>query len=111
MLFTSFGPGEGKTSTSLNMALCCSWTDKRILIVDADFRRCTLRNLSLTNLMRGLLDYLKKSLIHTLVNSYQKEAAINKLDYLPAGITDEYVTELIDGKRMEDLLIQLQRDV
>ena len=106
ILLTSFGPGEGKTSTSLNIALCCSWTDKKILIIDADFRRSTLRNSFPNAPHKGLLDYLKDS------NSDIKEFIVDKvsgsLDYLPAGHSEEYVTELIDGKRMEDLLISLR---
>ena len=36
--------------------------------------------------------------------------ASGKLDYLPAGNSDEYVTELIDGKKMNDLLDQLRNN-
>ncbi|MDD7983527.1 AAA family ATPase [Lentisphaera marina] len=107
ILLTSFGPGEGKTSTSLNTALCCSWTDKKILIIDADFRRSTLRKSFPGVTHKGLLDYLKDaSTPH--IGDYIASNVNGSLDYLPAGHSEEYVTELIDGKRMEDLLIQLR---
>ena len=106
ILFTSFGPAEGKTSTSLNTALCCSWTDKKILLVDADFRRSTLRKSFPEKPHKGLLDYLKES--DNDISDYIIEQASQKLDYLPAGNSDEYVTELIDGKKMESLLNELR---
>ena len=105
---TSFGPGEGKTVTSLNLALCCSWTDKKVLLIDADFRRATMRKNFPEAPRAGLLDYLKNET--SSIEDFVVKNAAAKLDYLPAGESEEYVTELIDGKRMEELMHTLRQD-
>ncbi|EDM25489.1 Protein-tyrosine kinase [Lentisphaera araneosa HTCC2155] len=106
IMFTSFGPAEGKTTTSLNTALCCAWTDKKILLIDADFRRSTLRKSFPEMPHKGLLDFLKSD-DHD-IEDYIISKASGKMDYLPAGNNDEYVTELLDGKKMETLLTHLR---
>ncbi len=42
VLVTSPGPGEGKTTTSANLAAAFADTGRRVLVVDADFRRPAL---------------------------------------------------------------------
>lgn len=42
ILVTSPGPGEGKTTTSANLAAAFADTGRRVLVVDADFRRPAL---------------------------------------------------------------------
>jgi polysaccharide biosynthesis transport protein len=39
LVVTSPGPGEGKTLVSTNLAVACARSGKRVLLVDADFRR------------------------------------------------------------------------
>ncbi|MDD7986278.1 polysaccharide biosynthesis tyrosine autokinase [Lentisphaera marina] len=106
VLFTSFGPSEGKTSTSLNTALCCSWTDKKVLLIDGDFRRVTLRKVFTNAKTVGLMDYLKKE--NSNIDEYISKKAVGNLDYLPAGTSDEYITELIDGKKIQELFSKLR---
>jgi len=59
IVITSSVPGEGKTLTSLNLALCCSQLhDMRVLLVDGDIRTSGLtRNLGFTSHV-GLADVL-----------------------------------------------------
>ncbi|WDE97465.1 AAA family ATPase [Lentisphaera profundi] len=106
VIFTSFGPSEGKTSTSLNTALCCSWTDKKTLLIDGDFRRATLRKVFENASKEGLMDHLKSS--GKAIDEYIIKNAIGALDYLPAGSADEFITELIDGKKIKESFMQLR---
>jgi capsular exopolysaccharide synthesis family protein len=59
VVITSSVPGEGKTLTSLNLALCCSQLhDMRVLLVDGDIRTSGLtRNLGFSSHV-GLADVL-----------------------------------------------------
>jgi capsular exopolysaccharide synthesis family protein len=106
VLFTSFGPSEGKTSTSLNTALCCSWTDKKVLLIDGDFRRVTLRKVFIEAKTEGLMDYLKED--DSKIDDFIIKNSVGNLDYLPAGTSDEHITELIDGKKIQVLFDHLR---
>ena len=59
ILVTSAGPGEGKSSTTLNLAHAFQEFGRRVLVVDADLRRPSLhRALSLPN-KPGVADFLR----------------------------------------------------
>ncbi len=61
LLVTSALPGEGKTLTSLNLALSLAQTEERVLLVDADLRRPSLHTLLPTRRVPGLSDVLTGS--------------------------------------------------
>ena len=57
--FTSFGPGEGKTTLSLQTAIAFAQTGKRVLLVDADLRKSVLAGqLRVRAKIEGLSHYL-----------------------------------------------------
>ena len=68
--FTSFGPGEGKTTLSLQTAISFAQMGKRVLLVDADLRKSVLAGqLRLRSKVEGLSHYLSglanvKDLLH-----------------------------------------------
>lgn len=57
--FTSFGPGEGKTTLSLQTAISFAQMGKRVLLVDADLRKSILAGqLRIRSKVEGLSHYL-----------------------------------------------------
>ena len=59
IMFTSAEPGEGKTTTCVNMASVFAETNARVLIIDADLRRPKVeRYITENRSMKGLSDYL-----------------------------------------------------
>ena len=59
MAFTSFGPGEGKTTPSLQTAISFAHMGKRVLLVDADLRKSVLPSrLRVKSKVEGLSHYL-----------------------------------------------------
>jgi len=59
ILFTSAAPGDGKSSTVLNLSHVYHEFGRRILIIDADLRRPALHIALAVNNRPGLVDYLK----------------------------------------------------
>src|SRR6202008_579428 len=65
VVFSSAMPGEGKTLTAMNLALCCAQIPSfKVLIVDADFRKRGLTHLlgsptgpGLSELLSGTATY------------------------------------------------------
>ena len=60
ILFTSAAPGDGKTTTTVNLALTLAEIETRVLLIDADMRKPTQRRLWKVELSTGLCDYLAK---------------------------------------------------
>jgi succinoglycan biosynthesis transport protein ExoP len=61
LFVTSAFPDEGKTTLALALARSIAMTGSRVILVDADFRRPTLRNYIKSDVASGLVDYLRGS--------------------------------------------------
>lgn len=105
---TSAIRGEGKSTTTLNLASVLAEQGKRVIVVEGDLRLPTLRKK--TN-MRG-----KTGLSNVLIGKYDpleyaqacKIGIVDKMeisfDLLPAGEIPPNPSELLGSKRMEDIL-------
>jgi succinoglycan biosynthesis transport protein ExoP len=106
ILITSAAPQDGKTTVSWNIALADARADERVLLLEADLRRPTLaRNLGLPTPEDGL------SLV--LAGASKPEDAIQNVhgvDLLPAGPLPPNPAELIESKRMAELLAWAERE-
>lgn len=100
ILFTSGASQDGKTTVSWNVALADSRAGDRVLLLEADLRRPMLtQNLGIPTPDKGL----------SLVLSGANEPAdaiqsIHGVDLLPAGPLPPNPAELIESKRMAELL-------
>jgi capsular exopolysaccharide synthesis family protein len=102
---TSPGPGEGKTTTALNLAGALAQSPHaRVLVVDADLRRPSVSEyLGLDRLQGpGLVDALADP-------ACDMRRAIRRLDgfslsVLPAGLPHPSPYELLNSRRFEELL-------
>ncbi len=98
--------GEGKTFTTLNLAVSIAMErDTTVLVIDSDVVKPSLsRNLKLDDCL-GLTDLLLDDSLDisaTIVNTN-----IPKLKILPAGRTNVHSTELLASRRMERLAGEL----
>ena len=104
VVVTSSVPGEGKTTTSLNLALAMGQME-RVLLIDADMRRpsvakaCNIPAASpgLSNLVAGSADM--SQCIHHLEDG--------NIDVLTAGLIPPNPLELLSSKRFKEVLNQL----
>lgn len=101
ILFTSAGPGEGKSSTVANMAVALAQTGKNVLVIDAD-----LRNPSQHKVF-GL--HNREGLSTTLISNFEclehvQPSRQESLDVLAAGPIPPNPAELLGSKRMKQLL-------
>ncbi len=97
LLLTSSSPGEGKTTTSLGLAVALAATGKRVLLIDGDVRRGSLsRHLGLMD-RKGLLDLAANAPAHDCVGSTRFAG----LDFLPCGSPEAATPEALtrDGFR------------
>jgi len=101
LLISSPGPNEGKSTTSINFAVMLAQLGERVLLVDADIRRPALhramdilREPGLTDLLVGAAD----------VRTAIRPNVLPNLDVLPSGPFPSNPSELLNSKKMQQLL-------
>lgn len=107
LVITSSGPSEGKSTTSANLAVVFANSGKRVLLVDADMRKPTVaKTFSLDN-VRGLSTLLgsRETVIHQVV----QPSGVDNLSLMTSGPKPPNPSELLDSRRMEELLQELKR--
>lgn len=103
ILVTSSVPTEGKTFITANLAIALAQLNKKVLIVEADLRKPSLRRLFANERAPGLSNLLLKEKIdahHLPV----KQTIIENLDLVPSGDTPPNPADLLGSERMEGFL-------
>jgi len=108
LLVTSAQPREGKTSTSLNLALGLAQRGVPVVIVDADLRRPGVsRALALSQNGAGLSSLLSGA--HSLDEVLRQVEAVPNLWVVPAGPEAPNPADLFSSPTMENLMQELRR--
>jgi len=106
ILITSSMPGEGKSTTSINLAIALAQTGARTLILELDLRRPQMADRLGLAADRGMSRFLSgQSQFHTEV----QQSAIPNLFVVPAGPLPPNPPELIGSSRMAMILELLYR--
>lgn len=108
---TSSAPGEGKSTTSLELALAFSDSGKRTLLIDADLRKSHFQAL----VQQGTIEY---GLTHYLVEQASldqviQQSDIDDFDMIFAGPVPPNPSELLDSARFAQLIeyVRSQYDI
>lgn len=107
VVVTSAVPDEGKTTTSINLALAMAEDrDRRTLLVDADLRRPSLARFLSPEPTLGLAELLsgKAPLDHVLI-----EAKSTSLMILPSGHATENPLQLLQQDYLRSVISELRR--
>ncbi|WP_214798832.1 CpsD/CapB family tyrosine-protein kinase [Exiguobacterium sp. s50] len=105
MVITSASSGEGKSTTSSNLAVVYAQQGKRVLLVDCDMRRPTAHfTFRLSNGI-GLSTVLAKK---TTVEKATHSTQVENLDLIAAGPIPPNPSELLSSKMMDRVLEELK---
>lgn len=106
VLFTSGQPGDGKTTTVINLAVALSQLDATVLIVDADMRKPKGHKAFGVEAAPGLSNYLSED---ADLSPLIRELPVPNLSLLPCGPIPPNPAELLSSRKMRDLIAQLGR--
>lgn len=99
-------PGDGKTFTSVNLALSMALEkDVSVLLIDADVAKPHISELLGITAERGLLDALRDEALS--IESMVLPTDVPGLSVLSAGTASSTATELLASSRMERILEEL----
>jgi polysaccharide biosynthesis transport protein len=102
----SAGAGEGKSTTTLNLATIFAQAGQRILVVDSDLRRPTLHKILRVSNSLGLVSYLLKQ--NTLEEVIQK-TKVPMLDFMASGKLPSSSMGILNSPRMKELITELKQ--
>lgn len=107
MVITSSLPGEGKTTTTVNLAIATASAESRVLVIDADLRRPKVgellgmeRNAGLTSVLSGRI-HLEQGIQHWGGGLF---------DVLTSGPLPPNPSELLASRHMAALLRDLRQE-
>lgn len=107
IMFTSTGPGEGKSTTIANTAVALAQSGKRVILMDCDFRKpvqhkiFNKKNHGLTNILVEEAD----------VTSSIQETQVRNLRLLTSGPIPPNPSELLGSTKMWELMNFLKTQV
>ena len=108
LLISSPQPGEGKSTTTANLAIAFAQLKKKTLLVDADLRKPVQHNVFGFPRSPGLSDYLIGETNN--VEDIIQPVEIENLYLISAGTLPPNPSELLGSKGMEKLIAQLEDD-
>ncbi|WP_171333761.1 CpsD/CapB family tyrosine-protein kinase [Enterococcus cecorum] len=104
MAVVSSGPGEGKSTSSANLAVVFAQAGRRVLLVDADMRKATVHKtfglsneVGLSNLVSG----------QQSASSVIQPSGVDNLSVMTAGPTPPNPAELLNSHRMNVVIEEL----
>jgi len=106
IVIVSAGAGEGKSTTTVNLATVFAQAGNRVLIVDSDLRRPTLHKLFKVANNLGLTNYLLKQ--NTLPEVVQT-TNVSHLDFMASGKLPNSSMGILGSSQMKEMIAELKQ--
>ena len=106
IMVSSPGPGEGKTTTIINLAITYANLGKKTLLIDGDLRKPVLHKVFNANNKKGLTHYLSgiEGKMETIINPTDVE----NLQIIYSGAIPPNPSELIGSELMRNMIAELK---
>ena len=108
IIVSSPGPGEGKTTTIVNLAITYANLGKKTILIDCDLRKPVTHKIFNLDQTPGITKYLSGNIDDIDEIIYKTE--IENLDLIPCGILPPNPSEILASSRMEELMEKLKKE-
>ncbi len=105
LVITSSGPGEGKSTTAINLAFAMALDGKKVILVDTDLRRPTLHKVLNLSASPGMTDALLNDA--RLEDVLQEQPDVPNLRVITVGSPPPNPSELLNSLRFHSLFNEL----
>lgn len=123
-MITSSGPGEGKTTSLINLGLTCAQSGLKTLLVSTDMRRPTIakafglkRDLGLREYLEGMLDYsgIVRNVSDMVLGEMEFEEVlkfpgIENISIVPSGDVPSNPVAILTSPRMQEMIKEARRE-
>ena len=106
IMVSSPGPGEGKTTTIINLAITYANLGKKTLLIDGDLRKPVLHKVFNTDIEKGLTHYL--SGVEQKWENIINPTDVENLQIIYSGAIPPNPSELLGSELMKNLIIELK---
>ncbi|TJY42767.1 CpsD/CapB family tyrosine-protein kinase [Cohnella pontilimi] len=106
LMVTSSRVGEGKSTTSANLAVTYAQAEKKVLLIDADLRKPTQHHIFQQSNRVGLTTVLTNQCEWSKAT---RETTVEGLSLITSGPIPPNPSELLGSKRMETLILELKQ--
>lgn len=107
IVITSSGPGEGKSTTAVNLAITFVQSGNRVLLVDSDLRKPNIHRIFELDAMYGLTNIL---VTRDDYRNYIKKEPTYGLDIITCGAIPPNPSELLGSNQMKQLVSEFRKD-
>ena len=105
IVMVSAGAGEGKSTTTLNLATVFAQAGNRVLVVDSDLRRPTLHKLLHVTNDIGLTNYLLKQ---NALTEVIQTTGVATLNFMPSGKLPSSSMSILNSDAMKQMIDELK---
>ena len=104
IMFTSSGPGEGKSTTIANIAVALAQSGKNVILMDCDLRKPVIHKI-FGKKNRGITNILVEEVP---ADNFLQDTEIENLRILTSGPIPPNPSELLGSRKMQELLDYLK---
>lgn len=114
IVVSSSNTNEGKTTTSINLAISLAQADQRVLIIDGDLRKPKIHHYFSISNAPGLTNFLSeaannKDADKSLLSKIIHPTEIDNLSVLTSGLITPNPAEILGSELMSDFLKELHK--
>ncbi len=110
IVVSSPSPGEGKTATSVNLAITLAQLGRRVLLVDTDLRRPKIHKVFLADGKKGGMSHYLAGIINFEDLLVQTHGKVPGLSFITSGPVPPDPSELISSVRFDEFVERMYRE-